>query len=164
MYLIGYILKPHGIKGEVKVNPITPYPERFNQLDSVYLKNDTAQTYSIQKVRISNRFVFLKFAEINSRSEAELLRDCEILIEEDKLIQLKADEFFVHDLIGCEVVSESGERIGEIIEVMQVTSNDIYVVQDRRGKEILVPAIKDVVKHIDLEQKQIKIHLMDGMI
>jgi 16S rRNA processing protein RimM len=164
MYLIGYILKPHGIKGEVKVDPISPYPERFNRLDRVYLKNDSIQAYSIQSVRISNRFVFLKLSEINSRSEAELLRNYEVLIDKEQLIELKADEFFIHDLVGCEVISENGDLIGKIVEVMQVSSNDIYVVQDERGREILVPAIKDVIKNIDIKHKKIKIHLMEGMI
>lgn len=164
MYLIGYILKPHGIWGEVKVNPISPYPERFNRLDRVYLRNDSIQAYSVQSVRISNRFVFLKFSEINSRSEAELLRNYEVLIAKEQLIELEADEFFIHDLVGCDVISENGDSIGKIVEVMQASSNDIYVVQDERGREILVPAIKDVIKKIDIKQKKIKIHLMEGMI
>jgi len=164
MYLIGYILKPHGIRGEVKVNPISPYPERFNRLDRVYLRNDSIQAYSVQSVRISNRFVFLKFSEINSRSEAELLRNYEVLIAKEQLIELEADEFFIHDLVGCDVISENGDSIGKIVEVMQASSNDIYVVQDERGREILVPAIKDVIKKIDIKQKKIKIHLMEGMI
>ena len=164
MYLIGYVLKPQGLKGEIKVNPVSPDPERFKSLGKVYLKNDTVQTYLVEKVRISNKFVYLKFKDVDSREEAELLRDCEILIDPDERIRLSADEYFIHDLLECQIFTQEGELLGTLVDVWQSSSNDIYVVKNQVGEEILVPAIKDVIKNVDIETKKIIIQLIEGMV
>jgi len=165
MYLIGYILKPQGLKGEVKVESVSPYLERFNRLDRVFIQlKEKKQAYSIEKVRISDRFVFIKFAEINSRNDAEFLRNAEVLVEEKDLIQPAQDEYFVHDLIGCQVISENDEVIGVLSDVIQMSSNDVYLVRDSEGIEILIPAIKEVVKRVNVKQKQIIIHVLEGLL
>ncbi len=164
MYLIGNVLRPQGIKGEVKITPVSPRPERFKLLKKVYLKKDNIQTYSIETVRLAKGFVFIKFKEINTRTAAESLRDAEVLIERQDVIQLKQDEYFIHDLIGCRVLSEQGVYIGEICDVLQLSSNDVYVLQTKTGKEILIPAIKDVIKKIAPESKQVIIHLLEGLL
>jgi 16S rRNA processing protein RimM len=164
MYLIGIIVKPQGIKGEVKVKPVSPDPERFNYLEKVYIRLKNVQTYSIENIRISNSFVFLKFAQINSRNDAELLRGKEILISEDQLIDLDDGEYFVHDLIGCQIISEDGLIIGEIEDIIQSSSNDIYLVKNRKGHEYLIPAIADVIQKVDIQAKQVTIHVLDGLL
>lgn len=165
MYLIGYILKPQGLKGEVKVESITPYLERFNRLDRVFLQlKEKKQAYSIENARVSDRFVYLKFAEINSRDDAELLRTAEVLIEEKDLIQPAQDEYFIHDLIGCQVISENNDVIGVLSDVVQMSSNDVYVVKNGEGIEILIPATKEIVKRVNVEQKQIIIHMLEGLL
>lgn len=165
MYLIGYILKPQGLKGEVKVEPVTSYLDRFNRLESVslHIKN-IKRTYTIENVRISDRFVFLKFSEIDSRNDAELLRNAEVYIGEKDLIKPAKDEYFVHDLIGCQVISENDEVLGTLNEVVQMRSNDVYVVENKEGGQILIPATKEIVKQINVDQKQIIIHLLEGLI
>ena len=165
MYLIGYILKPQGIKGEVKVEPVSPYPERYKKLNSVYIQiANQNQSYPIENVRIADRFVYIKFAGINSRDEAEFLRDAEILIEGEDLIQPSENEYFVHDLIGCCVRTDDNEELGKIIDVVQMSSNDIYVVKNHSGKEVLIPAVKEFVLQVDLELKEIRVHLLEGLI
>ena len=165
MYLIGYILKPQGLKGEVKIDSVSPYLERYNRLDKVLLKlKDNKQTYSIEKVRISGRFVYIKFSEINSRNEAEVLRKAEILIEEKDLIEPGENEYFIHDLIGCQVISENKDVIGVLTDVVQITSNDVYVVQSSQGNEVLIPATEEVVKQVNIEKKQIIIHVLEGLL
>ena len=165
MYLIGYILKPQGLRGEVKVEPVTPYLSRFNRLEKVSLQiKNIKQTYTIKNVRISDRFVFLKFSEIDSRNDAELLRNAEIYIGEKDLIKPAKDEYFVHDLIGCQVISENDDVIGVLIDVVQMRSNDVYVVENKEGGQILIPATKEVVKQVNVGQKQIIIHLLEGLI
>jgi len=164
MYLIGIILKPQGIKGEVKVKSVSPDPHRFNILDEVNIIENKLRTYSIQTVRISNGFVYLKFDGINSRNDAELLRGKEIFIPENQLIDLETNEYFVHDLIGCNVQDEDGQFIGEITDIMQQSSNDIYVIRDRNGQEQLIPAIKDVIRSVDISKKEIVIHVIDGLL
>jgi len=164
LYSIGIVLKPQGVRGEVKVEPLSPYPERFEKLKKIFVQKETPQTYSVEKVRITDRFVFLKFVEINSRDEAENLRNCELLIKQEDLINLAADEYFLHDLIGCNVLSESGEEIGEITDIMQNSSNDVYIVNSRDGKEILIPAVKEVVIKVNIKQKKVIIRPMDGLL
>ncbi len=165
MYLIGYILKPQGLKGELKVESVTPYLERFNRLDRVYLQlKEKKQTYSIENVRISDRFVYLKFTEINSRNDADLLRTAEVLIEEKDLIQPAQDEYFIHDLIGCQVISENNDVIGVLSDVIQMSSNDVYVLKNGEGIEILIPATKEIVKRVNVGQKQIIIHVLEGLL
>jgi 16S rRNA processing protein RimM len=164
MYLIGNILKPHGIRGEVKVLPVSPDPGRFYDLDYVYIQTDQTQRYVIEHRRVTGEFVFLKFCEVNSRTEAEELRGKEILISKDHLIELDTNEYFVHDLVGCMVIDENSNPIGKVIEVMQQSSNDIYVVKDARANEYLIPAIGEVVKKVDVKDKKIVIHPMEGLI
>lgn len=167
MYLIGNVLRPQGLSGEVKVAVVSPRPERFNLLKRVYLKKDNVQTYTIEAVRLTagiGRFVYIKFKEVTTRTAAESLRGAEILVEQQDLIQLQQDEYFIHDLIGCRVLSEQGVYIGEIIDVLQLSSNDVYVLQSETGKEILIPAIKEVVKKIAPESKQVIVHLLEGLI
>jgi 16S rRNA processing protein RimM len=164
MYLIGYITKPQGIKGEVKVEPVTPDPKRFNRLKSVFLQiKNKSQTYPIEKIRVSDRFVYIKFFGVNSCDDAELLRNADVLIEEKDLIQPERDEYFVHDLVGCRVISEDNDEIGIVSEVVQMTSNDIYVVKNENGTEFLVPATKQVIKQVDVGQRLITIHILEGL-
>jgi 16S rRNA processing protein RimM len=164
VYIIGYVVKPQGIRGEIKVKSVSPYPERFKEIDKVFLKRDSLYTYSIEQVRIEKQYVYLKFAEINNRDEAELLRNCDILVDKKDLIALAPGEYFIHDLIGCDVTTEDGRNLGEVVNVIQMDANDIYVIQDGEGKEILLPAIKDVIKDIKIEKKMIIIHLIAGLI
>jgi 16S rRNA processing protein RimM len=164
MYIIGTVLKAQGIRGEIKVKPLTPRLERFKSLNKVYLKKETIQTCSVEAVRLSNGFVYLKLKEIQSRTAAELLRGAEILVEQQELLELEPDEYFVHDLIGCRAVDEQGINLGKIVDVIQLSSNDVYVVQSDTGREILIPAIKDVVKQVIPESKLVVIHLLEGLL
>jgi 16S rRNA processing protein RimM len=164
MYLIGYITKPKGIKGEVKVEPVTPNPHRFNRLEKVFIQlNDKSRAFPIEKIRVSGQFVYIKFSGISSRSEAELLRNAEVLINKKDLIQPAKDEYFVHDLIGCQVLSDENDEIGVIFDVVQMSSNDVYVIRNNDGTEYLIPAIKEVIKRVDIGQKRIIIKILEGL-
>ena len=164
MYVVGQVLKPQGIKGEIKVNSISPNPERFKSLKKIYIQKENLDTYSIESVRISNKFVFLKLLGINNREDTETLRGCDILIDESDLIKLSPGEYFVHEVIGCQVVSEDGLKLGEVIDISQYSSNDVYVVKNESGKELLIPATIEVIKQVDIEQKRIVVHLLEGLL
>ena len=164
MYVVGQVLKPQGVKGEIKVKSISSDPERFKKLKKIYIQKEKLNTYSIESVRISNKFVFLKLLEINNREDTEILRGCDILIDESDLIDLLPGEYYIHDLIGCRVVTEDGLELGELIDVSQFSSNDVYVVKNGAGKEVLIPATKEVIKQVDIEQKKIVVHLLEGLI
>jgi 16S rRNA processing protein RimM len=165
MYLIGYIVKPQGIKGEVKVQPETPNPGRFKKLKQVFIRNESGtQKLSIRSVRFDDRFVYLGFLEVQDRDQAELLRSSEILIEAADLIKPNKGEYFVHDLVGCRVFDEKNTLIGEITDVVQMSSSDIYVVRTEDGDEKLIPAIREVIREVDTENKRVDIHVMEGLL
>ena len=164
MYFIGTILKPQGIKGELKVQSVTPDPDRFFRLEKIFVLREEKRTFVIENVRIVQGFVFLKLAGIDSRNEAELLRGQDLYIAEEQLIDLDSGEYFIHDLVGCEVVTENGRLIGKIVDVMQESSSDIYIVQDQLGNEYLIPAIKDIVLRVDIKLKRVDIHVIEGLL
>jgi len=163
MYLIGNVLRPLGIKGEVKIEPISSRLERFKLLKKVFLRKNSIQTYTIETVRLAGKSVFIKFKDVNTRTAAESLRGAEILVDQNDVIGLEKDEYFIHDLIACHVYSEQGTYLGEIVDVLQLSSNDVYVIKTQTGRELLIPAIKDVVKRVELESKKIIIHLLEGL-
>ena len=164
MYVVGKVLKPQGIKGEIKVESISPNPQRFKTLEKVFIEKETLKTYSIESVRISDKFVFLKLIGIDNRQESESLRGSDVLIDKSELIDLAEDEYFVHDLIGCKVVTDEGLMLGNLIDVSQYGGNDIYVVKNDAGKEILIPATKEVIKQVDIQNNEIEVHLLEGLL
>jgi 16S rRNA processing protein RimM len=165
MYLIGYVLKPQGIRGEIKINPLSDNPERFRQLDTILINiNQVTQTYTVRQVRMDNRFVYLRLLGVETREEAAALRGGEVLIGEKNLHRPAENEFFIHDLVGCQVFSEEGSLIGRLSEVLQLTSNDIWVIIDEAKKEILIPAIQDVIRQVDVEHKKITINVLEGLL
>lgn len=165
MYIVGRILKPRGLKGELKVEIITSFPEHFKELAEVSVKNGLEwQTCSLEAVQLRDRFAYIKLAGIDSIEQAELLRSQFLYISESELTPLKDDEFYVHDLIGLTVFEEQGNKLGSIVDVESYLSNDVYVLKDPDGKEHLLPAAKDVVLDVDLENKKMTIRLMEGLL
>ena len=165
MYLIGYILKPQGVKGEVKVESVSPHLDRYKRLDRVFIQSSgQIKPFTVQHVRVAHRFVFLRFLEVRTRDQAVLLRGAEVLVEAKDVLNPAPGEYFVHDLIGCSVITEDGRHLGNLTQVVQMTANDVYVVQNDEGEEILLPAIKDVIKKVDVHKKEILVHLLDGLL
>ncbi|HID39682.1 MAG TPA: 16S rRNA processing protein RimM [Calditrichaeota bacterium] len=165
MYLVGKVLKPQGIKGEVKAQVITSIPEHFTELKQLYINEDDRwQALLVESVRLTGRFVYIKFAGIHSRNEAEKLRDRELFIEQNDLLPLENDAFYIHDLIGLNVENESGQRLGTITDVESYPANDVYVVSSAGGDEYLIPAIIDVVLHVDLQTRKMVIREMEGLL
>lgn len=164
MYIVGHILKPQGIKGEIKIGSVSPDTARFYRLKKIFIKCEKLESYLIETVRISGGFVFLKFSGISSRNEVEKFRGCDVLIRKEDLIDLKDDEYFIHDLVGCRVLDEDNNKIGELKEVMQNPSNDVYILTTPDGREILIPAIGDVIRKIDLKTKKIYVRIPEGLL
>ncbi len=165
MFVVGKILKPHGVKGSVKAEIITSFPEHFLELKTVYIEeNNRKQAYSIEEVRLSNRFVFLKLSGINDYDQADALRNRYIYIAPDDLMPLGEDEYYIHDLIGLKVFDEQGTFVGTLRDVLTYSANDIYVLKTEDGAEYLIPAIKSVVKSVDLKERTMVIHVMEGML
>ena len=164
MYIVGKVLKPQGTNGSVKVEIITSFPEHFLDLKQVYIeKENKKQAYSIEQVRLSNRFVFIKFIGIDTIDQAEQLRDHYLYITQEDLTPLGEDEYYIHQLVGLKVYDEQGQFLGVLKDVLSYASNDVYVVESESKKEIMVPAVKSIIKKVDLKAGTMTIHLMEGL-
>ncbi len=164
MYVVGKILKAQGIKGEVKAEVITSFPEHFNDLDCLYIKKNDYEPLEIENRRLAKNFVFLKFKKIKSRNDAEALRDAYLYIPEKELHSLEEDEFYYHQLIGLKVFSEENDYIGEILEIENYPVNDVLVVKDSDKQKHLIPLVKDIIREIDVKSQKVKIRLIDGLL
>ncbi|MDD3839636.1 MAG: ribosome maturation factor RimM [Clostridia bacterium] len=164
--IIGQILKPRGLKGEIKVFPLTDVIDRFNDLEYVLIENsaDELKKYDIEYVKYQKDIVYIKLEQVNSVDEAERLREKYIKISRNDAIPLEEGEYFICDIVGLKVYDEESKYIGEIQDVIKTGSNDVYSVNSHDGREILIPAIKKVVKNIDLEKRTMKIQLLEGLI
>jgi len=162
---IGKIAAPHGINGEVKVIPLTDNPERYLDLDWVYIEKGTElNKHHISNVKFLKNTVIVKFKEINNRNEAELLRNFYLKIDRSNAVKLPKDSYFICDIVDCEVYDIKGAKIGVVYEVIETGSNDVYVVKRERGKDVLIPALKSVVKDISISEKKITVELPEGLI
>lgn len=150
---IGEVLKPQGVRGEVKVRPITCDIYRFEDLENVFLlKNDAYTPIGVSLVRQDDDAVYLLFDGIADRNGAETLRGQLLYVDREHAVELEEDENFIVDLIGLRGVDDEGNEYGKLVDVMQPGGNDVYVFRDRK-REVLVPALKTAVLKVDLEEK-----------
>ena len=162
---IGQIVNTFGIKGEVKINPFTDDINRFDELKSIFVvKNKELIPYEIETVRYHKNMVILKLKGINSMNEAEKLKGLYIKIDRKYAKKLPKGTYFIADLIGLEVYDENSNLLGSIDDIYNTGANDIYVVKNNLGKQILLPGIPQVIKKVDLENKKIVVHLLNGLI
>ena len=162
---IGQIVNTSGLNGVVKVNPFTDDITRFEKLKTVLLdKNGTLVEYEIEQVRYHKNMVMLKLKGIDDINQAEMLRNLYIKINRKYAVKLPKDSYFIVDLLGLEVYTVEGELLGTVNDIFPTGSNDVYVVKDEFGKQILIPALKTVIKDIDLESKKIIVELPEGLI
>lgn len=161
---IGEVLKPSGIKGEVKVKSLTPFPERWLKLSKIFLqkKSGEVEIRFLEGKRLKGDFVFLKFREIDSRPAAEELRGSKILINIGMRLKLPPDNYYYDEIIGLGVYTEEGRWIGKIIDILPSKANDVYIVQGE--KEYLIPAIRQVIKEIDKDKRKMIIVPLKGLI
>ena len=161
---IGQIINTHGLRGEVKVYPLTDDISRFEKLKEAYVEeNDGLVKYKVESVKFLSSTVAVKLKGIDSEEAANKLRGFYIKVDRKSAVKLPKDTYFICDLIDLEVYDEKGLLIGTIKDVLQTGSNDVYVIQSS-GKDILIPALKDIVKKIDLENKKILVEMPEGLI
>lgn len=164
MFSIGRIVNTHGVKGELKVMPTTDEPKRFEKLKSVFVERKTMESYEIQSVRYHKDFVLLKLKGIEDMNAAELLKGSVLKIDRKDSLPLKKDEYYISDLFGLKVFTEEERYLGELIDIIETGSNDVYVVKkEDREKDLLLPAIKQVIKNVDIEEQKMIVHLLEGL-
>ena len=164
---VGQIVGTHGVKGTLKVKPLTDDIKRFSKLKEVYMTiNSELVGFAIEEVRYNKNMVLLTLHNIDTISKAENYRGFYLKIMRADSIKLPKDSYFIIDLIGLLVYNEENDELmGKIEDIYNTGSNDIYVVRNEStGKQILLPAIKDVVRKIDIENKKIIVKLLKGLI
>ena len=162
---VGVITTTHGVRGEVKVFPTTDDPARFKKLKNVILDTGKEKLeLEIAGVKFFKNMVILKFKGIDDINDVEKYRKKSLYVTRENAVKLKKDEYFIADLIGMKVSTDEGEELGTLSDVMQTGANDVYVIDTEEHGEVLVPAIRECILDVDIENQKMKIHLMDGLI
>ncbi len=162
---IGQIVNTFGIKGMVKVKPFTDNIRRFDNMEKVYVEtNKTKKQYEIEEVKYHKEMVLIKFKGIDRVEEAELLRNAYLKVNRKDEPELEEGTYYIVDLIGLDVYSDEGNLLGKVSDIFNNGSCDIYEVKDELGKQLLLPAISDVIKEINLEEEKIVVHILKGLI
>ncbi|NMB34044.1 MAG: 16S rRNA processing protein RimM [Clostridium sp.] len=163
---IGKIVNTHGILGEFKVIPLTDDPKRYDKLEWVYISRKIGgkmKKYDITYVRYHKNFVFIKVKGIDDLNASESVKNHFIIIDRENALKLPEDTFFICDLIGIDVYEVEGNRLGVLADVLQTGSNDVYVIKSDNKGDILIPALKEIVKGVCLKHKKMMVILPQGL-
>lgn len=163
-FKVGKIVKTQGLKGDVRVLPSTDDIYRFDFLEVFYLGNDRDTEWEMENVRYKGNLVIMKIKGIDRVEDAERLVGKNIYVSRDESFDLEEGEFFIADMIGIEVFTVSGERVGVLKDVLQYAANDVYVIKNDEGKEFLIPAVMKFVPEIDIEEGKMIIDPIKGML
>ncbi|MCM1262505.1 MAG: ribosome maturation factor RimM [Butyrivibrio sp.] len=164
-FQIGVITQTHGLRGEVKVFPTTDDAGRYKKLKEVILDDGKKRlTMTIENVRFFKQFVILKFKGIDSIDDIEKYKNAKLLVTRENAVKLEKDEYFIADMLGMKVETEDGKSFGTLKDVITSGANDVYVVEMEDGKEALLPAIKECILNIDMENAVMTVHIMDGLL
>lgn len=163
-FVVGDIVNTQGIKGELRLMPAVDDIKRFKLLKKIYIDRKGSITeYEIEGVRFHKQFVLLKLKGIDDMTAAERLKGTTAKITEDMALPCEEDEYYIRDLYDMEVVTDEGERLGILKDVIFTGANDVYEVQPNEGKSILIPAIKDCILNVDIENKIMTVRLLEGL-
>ncbi|KAA0547960.1 ribosome maturation factor RimM [Bacillus sp. BGMRC 2118] len=164
---VGKIVNTHGIRGEVRVISTTDFTEeRYVKGNTLYIfkNNEAPIPVKILAHRVHKNFDLLTFEGYANVNDVEAFKGAMLKVSEDQLGHLNEGEFYYHEIIGCVVFSEDGQEIGKVKEIIATGANDVWVLGKQGEKDILIPYIEDVVKEIDVENKKIVIHVMEGLL
>ena len=162
---VGVISSTHGLRGEVQVYPTTDDPERFLDLDEVIL--DTGREHKIleiEGVKFFKNQVILKFKGYDNINDIEKYLKKDLLVDREHAVELGENENFIADLIDMEVVTDEGKVLGTLTDVIETGANDVYAVKTPEGKEILLPAIRDCILDVNVDEKRMTVHVMKGLL
>lgn len=164
-FQVGVITSTHGVRGEVKVYPTTDDPKRFKRLKEVILDTGKEELIlEIEGVKFFKQFVILKFKGFDNINDIEKYRQKSLYVTRANAVRLKKDEYFIADLLDLKVIDEDEKEIGVLKNVMETGANDVYEITMNDGRELLLPAIKQCVLDVNVEEGFIKVHIMDGLL
>lgn len=162
---IGQIVNSYGLKGQMKIVPFTDNITRYNELKTIYIEvNKQLKEYKIEQVKYHKNNVLIKLEGIDDINDTEQFKNCFVKIDRKNAVKLPKDTYFIVDLIGIEVFTEENVLLGKIVDIFPTGSNDVYVVKDELGKQILLPAISEVIKNVDISNKKMIVNLIKGLV
>ena len=162
---VGIISSTHGVRGEVKVFPTTDDVKRFKKLKQVVL--DTGRGHlplEVESVKFFKQFAILKFKGIDNINDIEKYKGKSLLVDRKHAVKLQKDEYFIADMVGMNVFTDDGKEFGVLKDVMETGANDVYIIDSLEHGEVLVPAIKQCILEVDIENRKMVIHLMEGLV
>lgn len=163
-FQVGVITSTHGIKGEVKVFPTTDNPKRFKKNMELILDTGKEELLlTVESVKFFKQFVILKFKGIDNINDVEKYKTKSLYVTRANAVRLKKDEYYIADLIGMDVREDNGDKLGILKEVIETGANDVYVISLENGKELLLPAIKECILNVDVENRKMEVHVMEGL-
>lgn len=165
IFRIGVITSTHGLKGEVKVFPTTDDLDRFKILKKCFIRTPKEDIWVEKNTcKFFKNMVILSFKEFNDINEIEKYKGCDLYVDREDAVPLKEDEYYISDVLGMEIITEDGEKLGVLEDVMQTAANDVFVIRLINDKELLMPVIKDCVLDMNYETGVITVRLMKGML
>jgi 16S rRNA processing protein RimM len=160
---VGKIRRPHGLIGDVLVEIYTDFPDRLQPGVQVQV-GDKFLPLTICRLRFHSGLLLLAFDGYTTPEQVGFLRNQVIYIQTSQAAELAEGEFYFHELLGISVLNETGENLGTVTEILRTGANDVYVVTDNVGREVLLPAIPDVILDVDLDARKMKVHLLPGLL
>ena len=162
---VGIITSTHGVRGEVKVYPTTDDPRRFRRLKEVVLDTGKEKrNLEIESVKFFKQFVILKFKGLDNMNDIEKYRQKSLYVTRKHAVRLQKDEYFIADLIGLKVQDEEGTELGTVKDVIETGANDVYEVEMADGRSLLLPAIKQCILNVDVENGTMQVHVLEGLL
>ncbi len=162
---IGLILGPFGVKGELKIMPLIDDANKLAELKEVLIgkENEESEMYEITRIRVHKTLVIIKLKGVSSREDSIPFKNAYLRIPRDQLKELGEDQFYIMDLQGIEVSTTKGVKLGILADVIETPANDIYLIQGDNRK-YLIPAVKDIIKSVDIENKKMEIEPIEGLL
>jgi 16S rRNA processing protein RimM len=158
---VGRVLRPHGIRGELLLEPLTDFPERLNEVATVYL-GEAAEPHALTQARMHRGQILIRLGDCADRDCAEAWRGQVVQIEAEAAAPLPPGRYYHHQIIGLTAVTDEGEALGPVVEILETGANDVYVVETAQG-ELLLPAIHSVVRAIEVDTGRLVVHLIEGL-
>lgn len=162
-FVIGKIVNTQGVKGEVRVLPTTDDINRFKILKTIDIFNKNEKlTLNVTNTRLHKQFVLIKFDGIDDMNCAEKLKNFELKVPRELATPCEEDEYYISDLYGINVITDDGEKLGQLFDIIVTGANDVYHVKSETS-EILIPAIKQCILDVNIAEKLMKVHLLEGL-
>ena len=161
--LIGKFRRPHGIRGEIRMTVLTDFPELISPGQVIYV-GERYKAYTVRDIRWHGGDMLVSLKELPDRTAVEIFRNIMVYMKSEDMPELPEGEYFLHQLVGMEIITDQGERLGILKEILITGANDVYLVESQQGKELLLPAIDEVVLDIDQEKNQILVHIIPGLL